>query len=312
VRAARLTRPYSRFVLDLVADTIAGYQAIRQGDDWQQEVARRIQPQPRYLSDQIDRTQLALMFLGIRMHILADTWAHQDFTGDNDDHINGAGFFNNVYADFDGDAFTQVTFTNTVGVWQSDNDCAAAPAIEGAYRGHGQMGHFPDYGWLRFLYPAAWGPANSLRLRDNPTAYQEAWCEIAQVIHCCLDQAAPVAMPEDVRAAITQRFPLSSTTLSAVPACEANWAAGPGRDLPAGRWGGSAPSRALGIKAGLTGQLLPLTREGDLWVINGSTLHLFELASTMHYQWCVGWTARNPAFGWTATTPGVQAQAAVG
>ena len=80
----------------------------------------------------------------------------------------------------------------------------------------------------------------------------------------CLGKSDAIAMPNAVQQAIGKKFLLRTSSLYAVPACEANWAADAGKDLVAGRWGGSGPSKDFAIKAGITGRLLPVTREGGV------------------------------------------------
>jgi len=290
-KKALLCRPYSQFVVDMVEDTVKRYKQLLNGSDWEAEKAF-IAPQQRYFSEEISRKKLALMFLGIRMHVLADTWAHQDFTGVPDKHINGAGVINEVYATLNSDQYEKVDFSFS-------GDCAAAVPIDGMYMGHGQMGHYPDFGWLKLMYPAAWINDGASVTRDNPQQYMEAWMEIAKTIASCFEKEETIAMPENVKNALTKKFKLNKEEKSAPNECENNWAADAGKELTQNRWGSMQPSEQLGIKPGWTGQLLPTTRLGDVWIVNGSTLHLFELASVIHYQWCVKWAKENPEFDWT-------------
>ncbi|WP_147450376.1 DUF6765 family protein [Corallococcus carmarthensis] len=54
--------------------------------------------------------------------------------------------------------------------------------VEGAFVGHGRMGHFPDYSWLQFSYEPGWNKKsqNPKLLRDNRWVYLHA---LMQMIH---------------------------------------------------------------------------------------------------------------------------------
>lgn len=100
---SQLCRPYSQFVIDMISDTIKTYQSIKTAPNLKETIGKYISPYERYISDAIPRDKLALIFLGIRLHILADTWAHQDFTGFDDESINY----------IDGAVFADVNHTGT-------------------------------------------------------------------------------------------------------------------------------------------------------------------------------------------------------
>ncbi|AEV69607.1 DUF6765 family protein [Acetivibrio clariflavus] len=306
--ATQLCRPYSQFAIDMIYDTLIKYQAIKTDPNWKDIVKKSISSD-RYISDKIDRNKLALIFLGIRMHVLADTWAHQDFTGFYDININYID--GDVLADVNTprkmekapfsflpafvveDYFTgENTFSEFFNI---DTDIIFAPK---SGCGHGNMGHYPDYGWLNIEYPAAWRICSNNIKRDNPGQFKEAWNEMASVIAMCLNNQSTIPMPADVEQDITKRFKLSSTKVSAPIECEKNWASNSGKPLKGvTRWKDKIKDPYIGVTHGL-----PISRWGNLWIKDGSILHMYELAALMHFSWCQSWTRSHPEYGWMCTT----------
>lgn len=300
---ALLCRPYSKFISDMIFDTFMKYKAMTNHSD----LSVDIKPKERFfskegtLSDDLQK-KTALMFLGIRMHVLADSWAHQDFTGNSDENINSAGFFNNVYSKTSSDSYKKVTFdVNPL----NNNDFSAAPYLpaEISFSGHGQMGHYPDYGWMKILYPAGWMNKDGLLERNNPKEYQEAWSVIASVIAMCIGNDKIIEIQEDIKGVIEARIELSNDKFSAAEKCGKKWAELieakygikevnlPREEhciLPSEfsiyRWGNKPQSIYLGVLDGL-----PSTRLGSVNIIQYSILHLFEIASSTHFQWYINW-----------------------
>ncbi|NJL60055.1 MAG: hypothetical protein HC887_10865 [Desulfobacteraceae bacterium] len=237
---------------------------------------------------------------------MADTWAHQDFTGGQSPEINGAGYLNWVYADFQRfEEFQEATFKNTVKKWffmGDDNDCAAAPLGSPGFKGHGQMGHYPDYGWLRIIYPPAWIKDSGYLLRNNPQQFTEAWKELAWVMSVCNSGnvlSGNITIDPDIRDAIRKKIPLSTTTLQAIKNSQNNWKDNtkkgsqllPLDETSLRKYG------TLGVQGDWLGELAN-TRLGTVNVREGSYLHMFELAAAIHYQWCVRWSQAHPYYFW--------------
>jgi hypothetical protein len=306
----QLCRPYSQFVIDMVYDTIKTYQAIKTDPKWKEYIKNSISHE-RYVSDSISRDTLALIFLGIRMHVLADTWAHQDFTGFDDKNINRIN--GDVLADVNvkgqlekapysavsGAAagfFTGAVTGGIVGgitgaIQNIDTDIVFAPKSSA---GHGNFGHYPDYGWLNIEYPASWRVGSNKIHRDNPTQFKEAWNELASVIAICLNKSGEVDMPSNVKNDLTKLFKLSSSKISAPLECEKNWANNSAKNIKGTkRWKDITDTKEIGVTHGLA-----RTRFGKLWVKDGSILHMYELAALLHFSWCERWTNRHPEFGW--------------
>lgn len=320
IQGSLLCRPYSKFAHDMVLDTITRFKqllalgkqtsAVAAQQSLQQELNKVFgtkDGKPLRLAP-LNIEQLAYIFLGIRMHVLADTWAHQDFSGIASKDLNGAGTLNNVYyrVSTNPELWQLSTWTGSLWVLASDTDCAAAPNAPGsqACRGHGQVGHFPDYSWLTFAYPAAWLPGSESRLltRSNSQQYQEAWLWLRKVMAEALGTPnQETAIPTNVRDTICSAVPLNASKLEAVYSKETQWQQ---LDLCRGfnlnqRW-----NNAKGVfdktkrnQLGVVGDL-PTTRFGTVSIKQNSTLHLMELASAFHYVWAVKWANANPTYGW--------------
>lgn len=82
--------------------------------------------------------EFKLMLLGIRMHVLADTWAHQGFTGSRNFWCNNVSIVRKASRDL-GSALA----------WSNDNHSLS-------YLGHLKMGHLPDQGYQKYSYQAQW------------------------------------------------------------------------------------------------------------------------------------------------------------
>ncbi|WP_289018859.1 RICIN domain-containing protein [uncultured Desulfobacter sp.] len=137
-----------------------------------------------------------LILLGIRAHVIADTWAHQNFCGlDN---------VMNTYWDVDydpkswkpsewgyglqhikyKDEVTDKNWTKTVLTSRnllSHPNLIAVPNAT-SYLGHGWMGHLPDFSFVKFQYKPCWhDPEKSAVVRDNFQEYCLAWIELASL-----------------------------------------------------------------------------------------------------------------------------------
>ena len=137
----------------------------------------------------------SLQAVGIAMHVLADTWAHQNFAGTPSLVINDTNYY-----------FYELLPVKRQG---SPDDPAESTAYEereirfrhsltapddpenGIYTntlhhdsehsimnlGHGRAGHLPDYSFARYKYMPAWGDYEEV-IKDNPSDYYQAFCQI--------------------------------------------------------------------------------------------------------------------------------------
>ena len=141
-------------------------------------------------SDLVERTvELAkdapMQAAGLAMHVVSDTWAHQNFAGTPSMVIN------DVLEDYifemepDGDGYRDVKptfrhsasapddlekhlYTRSIGTGSEKNIMNL---------GHGRMGHFPDLGFLRYRYVPAWGDYEEI-IKDNPSDFKNAFCQM--------------------------------------------------------------------------------------------------------------------------------------
>ena len=122
--------------------------------------------------------------VGLAMHILADTWAHQGFAGTPSYVIN------NTTDDFiellkDGDDWVErpirfrhnpgapddienALYTNTIGQMSESSIMTL---------GHGRAGHLPDYSFIRYKYLPAWADYEEI-VKDNPSDYYHAFAQM--------------------------------------------------------------------------------------------------------------------------------------
>ena len=119
--------------------------------------------------------------VGVAMHILADTWAHQYFAGTPSLVINNTNYwFYELFPDgtekhlnFRHSASTPDDPENslyTASLYVSDEDSIMN-------LGHGRTGHLPDYSFIRYKYLPAWGNYEEI-IKDNPSDYKHAFCQM--------------------------------------------------------------------------------------------------------------------------------------
>jgi hypothetical protein len=116
----------------------------------------------------------SLEMVGLRMHVLADTWAHMYFAGTPSWWVNEAGA--NVYA-IEGGQRSKITWGGAYSEWSTP----AATSFESlAYLGHGRMGHVPDYAWLKYEYTPQW--SSQPITKDNTQEFMRAFVEMVRAM----------------------------------------------------------------------------------------------------------------------------------
>jgi len=110
-----------------------------------------------------------LALIGISMHVLADTWAHEYFVGVNSSELNG---------------FTDYTVNGKMNFW---NKFLGAPNwSEKLYKqmqlGHAQAGHWPDLGNITYSYKPSWVIPNIRMEKDNPEIFMQAFIQMVQAM----------------------------------------------------------------------------------------------------------------------------------
>lgn len=125
-----------------------------------------------------DATRQSLLYLiGIRMHVLADTWAHEYFTGSPNYWINDV---------------SDISVLNGRGLEVSESkSLRGASSYSIFYLGHGRAGHLPDIRLLRFSFRPHWlGPEFPPIEKDNTVVFFSAFCQMIDAMRSiCNNQA---------------------------------------------------------------------------------------------------------------------------
>lgn len=159
-----------------------------------------------------------LLLLGVRAHVIADTWAHQDFNGRDsvlntywdvdydpaswspikqgygrqgiDYHDGTTGWRNRVLSGVSaavGENQAVIdALSGILGVMPVQGISANLEAAPNgtSYLGHGWMGHLPDYSFVRFRYKPCWADPKQPPLeRDNRREFRAAWTELVSMFH---------------------------------------------------------------------------------------------------------------------------------
>ena len=128
----------------------------------------------------------SLQAVGVAMHVLSDTWAHQNFAGTPSLVINNTNnYFYELFENEDGVSEKKINFRHSV---SAPDDLDNSVYISSIYSnsensimnlGHGRAGHLPDYSFIRYKYLPAWGEYKEL-IKDNPSDY---YCAFTQMVY---------------------------------------------------------------------------------------------------------------------------------
>lgn len=101
--------------------------------------------------------------VGILMHVLADTWAHQYFVGSPNKHINNI---------------------SDMCVFGKPAQGRTSPDLAGVYSmlylGHARVGHNPDIARMNYSYNSSW--ANEIINVENPIRYYNAFFQMVDAL----------------------------------------------------------------------------------------------------------------------------------
>ena len=128
----------------------------------------------------------SLEAFGIAMHILADTWAHQNFAGTPSLVINNVE--SHVYEVVD-DTDYRLTFghnparKDSIEQRRYTNSLHSGDEHSIMNLGHGRMGHLPDISFIKYKYLPAWGNWYEL-VKDNPSDYLHAFGQMVYALKC--------------------------------------------------------------------------------------------------------------------------------
>lgn len=162
--------------------------------------------------------QLSLHLVGVRMHVLADTFAHQDFVGDCDSRINDVSdaaftikgkWKNDIYWEPNGRTVKPVNWHDKLRIMDSSvwNRSPTSPKKTAAsYLGHGRAGHLPDMAYLYWTYTPGW--KNSQLVRNNPEQYIRAFITLVKAMQAIRSGGVftPLAEQDYVNAAKAAPF----------------------------------------------------------------------------------------------------------
>ena len=119
--------------------------------------------------------------VGVAMHILADTWAHQHFAGTPSLVINNTNF--RFFELFPDGSEKKLSFRHSASTPDDpENSLYTASLYVSEEKsimnlGHGRAGHLPDYSFIRYRYMPAWGDYEEI-VKDNPSDYKHAFCQM--------------------------------------------------------------------------------------------------------------------------------------
>jgi hypothetical protein len=127
----------------------------------------------RMVNDAIDHRHdiNALHLLGLRMHILADTWAHTYYGGTPSWYVNEVPNTHPVTRIYPDGHEAAISWGPAPG----QEPCAPPGPTNYSvpYIGHGRMGSLPDYPFIKYRYQPQWSAQPIVK--DNPTDYLTAF-----------------------------------------------------------------------------------------------------------------------------------------
>ena len=142
----------------------------------------------------------SLQAIGVAMHILSDTWAHQHFAGTPSMVINNVteNYLYEMVPDGDGYKDVKPNFRHSASAPDDLEKHLYTRSVNSGSEntimnlGHGRAGHLPDYSFLRYRYLPAWGDCEEI-IKDNPSDFKHAFCQMItalKYLHGDLDSFA--------------------------------------------------------------------------------------------------------------------------
>lgn len=133
-----------------------------------------------------------LELLGIRMHVLADTWAHCYFAGTPSWWVNEAP--RDVYYVPSGEKMEYSVLKDfsitDFNKYMADNYFFATPPMPSfksfSYLGHGRMGAVPDVPFMHYRYKPKW--SNEDVEKNNPEEFLLAFRQLVYAMNCIKEQ----------------------------------------------------------------------------------------------------------------------------
>ena len=241
--------------------------------------------------------RLALM--GVRAHVVADTWAHQDFCGRNSDlntysNLGSRGPRESIQLNDQGSGYREVVLSMVKHFSNANLEGTAMSKL-----GHAWMGHLPDFSFIKFKYRPFWAKSGYIHERDNPFMYRNALLELCSLFSQCRPGKAKfnIGSPNNARRLLTAEtamnagLNLSGSKVGRVHS-EEQWrtafrtSAFPCTEINTLE----EPSPAAQLK-GVVDKAS--TRNHDMVVDARSDLYYFHLAADYHYRFVVCVLKRN-------------------
>jgi hypothetical protein len=259
-----------------------------------------------------------LILLGIRAHVIADTWAHQDFCG-IDNVLNTYWDVNYEPSSWDprrwGYGRQSIDYDDgTASGWQNQvlsrvtggsSNLEAAPNAT-TYLGHGWMGHLPDFSFVKFRYKPCWAnPDAGAVERNNRLEYRSAWMELVSLF----TQAAG-------RGKLQLDIQFQSAFQKAIQAIERPCRlqdALTGRKSSALAWQeifGDLPTTIIdadpepdpnAVLSGMVEKTEAMHRYGTDYVNVYSDLYLFQIAADYHFHFVKNYLTRHGIYQFTGS-----------
>ncbi|MEA5498282.1 DUF6765 family protein [Limnoraphis robusta Tam1] len=251
--------------------------------------------------------RFGLLLLGVRAHVIGDTWAHQDWCA-VDNVINSYwDIDNSVIANY---TWQEIEYQDIGQNWKkaklsaaSHENLKAVPNQPACYVGHGWIGHFPDYSFVKYRYKPCWSSKSAQALeRDNPTEYNYAFLEL-----CSLFSQANGSkfQPENEKSklAAAQKAISSPVEIADTKNCPRVYSADQWR-TEMNKVGIQAPIDLIDTqkepdeKTVLSGQIdyiphsldpLGKSRYGTFYINVASDLYLFQIAADYQFHFVKNW-----------------------
>ena len=133
-----------------------------------------------------------LELLGIRMHVLADTWAHRYFAGTPSWWVNeapGEVYYVPGGGEMEYSLLKDFSITD-FNKYMADNYFLTTPPMPSfrsfSYLGHGRMGAVPDVPFMHYRYKPKW--SNEDVEKNNPEEFLLAFRQLVYAMNCIKEQ----------------------------------------------------------------------------------------------------------------------------
>lgn len=269
-------------------------------------------------ADNLHRFRLIL--LGVRAHVIADTWAHQDFSG-LPNVLNTYWDVNYDPSSWDprkwGYGRQSIDYNDGTSGWRNQVLSGLGALISGtpsflggvsgnleaapngtSYLGHGWMGHLPDFSFVKFRYKPCWANpgANALE-RDNPREYRAAWTELVSMFTQAAGQGQlklDAQFNAGLQKAITAiERPFDLQRQEAGRGFSARVWQDVFGDPPASRPDANVEPDPQTVLDGMVEKTDSITRYGTDYVNIYSDLYLFQIAADYHFHFVKDYLSRH-------------------